>query len=360
MTDPADTLPPALPAPESSGPAPHAAGTSAPGTSAPGTSALGTSAPGTSAPTSPWPKSQEPNSQEPDLPEPGLHADAPAPRPRPAILPWVVGLGFVVLAGSQAAQWYLWQNPEAGPDPLAARVQAMETRLDRLEARPAPASGAAAPDLAPLTARVAALEQAARTQATPSPAPSVSPGQVDSLAQRVNSDDARLAALEKSASAFAPTVERTTRLVRIQAAFVALSVGQPLGDIPDAPAALTRYATAAPPTEAALRLAFPAAAKAALAAAPSSAPSEPWFDRMWDRMRDLVTIRQGDRVLVGDSDAAVLARAQTALDAGDLAGAVAASGSLTGPRAQAMAAWLGQANGLLAARAALAVLAAHT
>jgi hypothetical protein len=56
----------------------------------------------------------------------------------------------------------------------------------------------------------------------------------------------------------------------------------------------------------------------------------------------------------------VLAHARTVLDAGDLAGAVASVGSLSGPAAQALAAWLDQARGLLAARAALADLAAQT
>ena len=76
-------------------------------------------------------------------------------------------------------------------------------------------------------------------------------------------------------------------------------------------------------------------------------------------------MRQGEHVLIGDPAAGVLVRAQTALDAGDLAGAVAAVASLTGSTltsgaAQALAAWLDQARGLLAARAALAEMAAQT
>ena len=81
--------------------------------------------------------------------------------------------------------------------------------------------------------------------------------------------------------------------------------------------------------------------------------------RLWAQAQDLVTIREGDHVLVGDPAAGVLDRARVALDAGDLAGAVTTVGSLTGPAADAMAGWLAQARSLLDARAALSDWAAH-
>ena len=81
--------------------------------------------------------------------------------------------------------------------------------------------------------------------------------------------------------------------------------------------------------------------------------------RLWAQAQNLVTIREGDNVLVGDPAAGVLDRARTALDAGDLVGAVATVGSLTGPAADAMAGWMMQARALLDARAALADWAAH-
>jgi hypothetical protein len=55
----------------------------------------------------------------------------------------------------------------------------------------------------------------------------------------------------------------------------------------------------------------------------------------------------------------VLARAHMALDAGDLAGAVAAVSALSGPAARAVANWRGDAQSLLDARAGLASMAAH-
>ncbi len=309
-----------------------------------------------------------------------------------------------MLAGAQGALWYRVLLPPPSGGSLGPQVQALDTRLraadarlTRLEQRPAPL----APGLGPLTARVAALEQApgrqtsagvpdqrvqaiearlAHLEQRPSPAPpelapleaqvaalqarlallEQKPPPVNaSLVQRVTDDAARLAALENAARALEPLAARTSRIARIQAAFLALSVGRPVGEIPDAPPALARYAAAAPPTEAALRLAFPAAAAAALAAAQPAPSDQPLLRRLWAKAQDLVTVRRGTQVLIGDPAAGVLAQAQAALDAGDLAGAADAVASLNGPAAQPLAAWLDQARGLLAARAALATLAAQ-
>ncbi len=90
-----------------------------------------------------------------------------------------------------------------------------------------------------------------------------------------------------------------------------------------------------------------------------SAASQPsdqgghFLDRVWTRAQGLLTVRQGDRVIVGDPAAGVIARARDDLDAGDLAGAVEAVSKLTGPAAQAMTNWVQSARSLLAARTAL-------
>jgi hypothetical protein len=63
---------------------------------------------------------------------------------------------------------------------------------------------------------------------------------------------------------------------------------------------------------------------------------------------------------VGDPAAGILAEADAKLQAGDLAGTVASIGKLRGPAADAMKNWADQASALLAARAALADLAAHS
>jgi hypothetical protein len=307
---------------------------------------------------------------------------APRDPPPRHLLAWLAALVFLMLAGSQAALWFRVLVPPLGTEALDQRVQAINVRVTRLEERPV------SPDLAPLQARVSALEQRpaleqlpatgggaaapvagpqdlgpleARIAAIEQRAPAATaPNSNDSLTQRLAAAEGRLAMLEKAARDPAQLADRTNRIARILAAFVALSVGQPLGTLPGAPPALVRYAGTAPPTEAALRLAFPAAAQAALAAGHKPPAGQPFLARIWAEAQDLVTVRQGEHVLIGDPAAGVLAHAQTALDAGDLAGATAALATLSGPAAEALAPWLDQTHGLLAARAALADLAAQT
>ena len=81
---------------------------------------------------------------------------------------------------------------------------------------------------------------------------------------------------------------------------------------------------------------------------------------MWSRVQQAVVVRQGDDVLVGDPAAGVLARAQDAMSAGDLAGTVQIVETLQGPAREAMASWLAEAHQLLDARAALSSLVAHS
>ena len=169
----------------------------------------------------------------------------------------------------------------------------------------------------------------------------------------------RVGELEHSQGAVRGEEGHTAREIRIQQAAVALAAGQPLGDVPDAPPELSRFATKAPPTEASLRSAFPQVAEAARAASRPDADKRSFVDRALARMEQSVTVRRGDHVIVGDPAAGVLARAQDDVTNDDLAGAVQALSSLHGPAADAVAGWVAQVKSLLAARAALASLSAH-
>ena len=276
-----------------------------------------------------------------------LEAPAAPPPPRRALMPWLTVIAFFVLAGAIALLWVRTFTPpeQAAVSPSLA---AFEARLARLEQRPpAPAPPAAGPDLTP---RVEALERRAppdlsSLQARLAGLEQRPPGDTTALA-------ARIAALEQS-------LGRADRPAHVQAAALALAAGRPLGDIPGAPPALARFAHANPPTEAALRLAFPAAARAARDASRPDDAGKPILTRLLARVEAPFTIRQGDRVLVGDPAAGVVEHARTALDAGDLAGAVAALSGLRGESATAMAAWLADATALRDARAALADMAAQ-
>lgn len=338
-----------------------------------------------------------------------LWQNPPAP-PRPAVDPAeIAALHEQVQALDQRLAQVEQRPAPAPPDlrPLEARIAALEKRsapdLRPLEDRIAALEKRTAPDLGPIEARIAALEQrpqvppdivtrgdlaalASRLDAIAGRADQLANRQqgletglgnkldavekrlgtlehdaagLSDLAAKVNADDKRLATVEHQAGQIAALADKAGRIGRIQAAQTALDSGQPLGDLPGAPASLTRFAQSRPPTEAALRLSFPAAARAAEAASRPSSRGEPFLDRMWSRAQDLVTLREGDRVILGDPASGVVARARQALLAGDLAGAVAALDALTGAPAQAMAGWKSQAQALLDARSALAAMAAR-
>jgi hypothetical protein len=273
-------------------------------------------------------------SEKPPAAEPA----SSAPRRYP-VLPWLSLAGFVILAGAIAWVWANPNLPPPAPPPSAAALAALSGRLDALEqklaALPPP------PDLAPLEARVAALEK------RPPPAPA--PPDAAALAGRIG-------ALADAEAGLAARLDRIERLALAAAAAVALEEGRPLGRLPGQPAALARYATTAPPTLASLRLSFPAAARAELAASRPSAAGKPFLQRLLLQAGDLITLRTGNRVIIGNPAEAALANARVALDAGDLQAAVAALAPLRQPLAPPMAAWEGEAQALLAARAALAKL----
>jgi hypothetical protein len=330
----------------------------------------------------------EPTEPTEQPPEPAVEPQVEPPRPparQRSLLPWLTGAGFVVLA---AGLVWVWQHPAFPPpsertDTMAREINALEARVARLEQRPPPQVA----DLGPLAARVAALEQrpAAQAAASAPAALDLAPleARVSALERRQPPSlaplETRIAALESGQSAESQLAARITalenaegsmqarlvasdkaarRMGLVQSASAALAAGQKLGDLPGAPSALARFADTNAPTEAALRLAFPQAARQALAAAHPVAGDKPLLTRLWAQAQDLVTIRQGDHVLVGDPTAGVLERARAALDAGDLSAAVTEVATLQGAAGQAMAAWLAQARALLEARTALAAWAA--
>ncbi len=283
--------------------------------------------------------------------------------------------------------------------PVLARLDALEARA-RQSASPrqetTPAGGAAGPDLTPLLERLDSLEAHAKEAPTPPTAPAqnlgplvgrldalekimtgheVDPGKIDALTARVEALSARdpaaelrgrlegmerqMTGLSSSGAKLADGTAKAMRLARLEAAAISLSAGRALGPIPDAPPALAKFTNVAPPTEARLRLAFPAAAEAARQVSLSDTEGKDFFDRVLARLQDvrLITVREGDHVVIGNSASATLAHAKMLLEVGDLGGAVKTVATLTGPPAEKMAGWLADAASLVAAREALVSLA---
>jgi hypothetical protein len=138
-----------------------------------------------------------------------------------------------------------------------------------------------------------------------------------------------------------------------------LQAGRPLGALPDAPPALAQFATVAPPTEAKLRDQFPALADRAQEVSRPDLTGRSFWQRTLTRLQSAVMVRQGADVIVGDPAAGILGDARVKVQNGDLAGAVATLRQLNGPAASVMKPWENQASALVAARAALADMAAH-
>ena len=253
-------------------------------------------------------------------------------------------------------------KPTVDLRPLLDRLAVLDARppldLRPLETRVATLEGKPPVDLKPVQDRLAALEGAAG-------------GLKDQLAAAGQKEQADLVAVGKRLDAVEAAEKATAALVasvsakaslagKLQGVSAALAAGQPLGEIPGAPPALARFAKVAPPTEAGLRLGFDTAAKGAHAASlPAASADAGLLDRMWAKAQQSVTVRQGDKVLVGDPIEGVIAHARLALDAGDLKGAVGALDGLNGPAKAAMAEWVGQARSLLDARAAIGELASR-
>jgi hypothetical protein len=257
------------------------------------------------------------------------------------------------------------RDPAAGSTDLAPLM----SRLQALEARQSGAPSASpAPDLGPLRARLDSVEKSLANREADA-------GRVDALSARLDTlaahdpaaefrnrlDDVahKLNDLADNEAKLAAASAHVLVLARLQAASIALVAGHPVGQIPDAPPELARFATTAPPTLAALRVAFPPAAQEALKVSTPDTEGKPFVDRVIARLQDfkLITVREGDRVLIGNTTAATLAHAQTLLDAGDLAGAARDVATLTGESAEKMAPWLADATSLVAAREALASIA---
>jgi hypothetical protein len=266
-------------------------------------------------------------------------------------------------------------------DALSARVEALgnnATAPQAVQTAPQPAaapadmaSAQALTDLGQRVAQAADAQKGAIDQLTAridqmGPRVDTLAGQVaqigprlDQIGTRVDQFDSRIAALEKSAGQVKGTAVETARLARIEAALAALQAGRPLGTLPDAPPALAQFATLAPPTEAKLRDQFPALADHAQAVSRPDLAGRGFWQRTLTRLQSAVMVRQGADVLVGDPAAGILADARVKMQNGDLAGAVASLRQLTGPAAAVMQPWEDQASALVAARAALADMAAH-
>ena len=119
---------------------------------------------------------------------------------------------------------------------------------------------------------------------------------------------------------------------------------------------LQPYAQAGVASRATLAAAFPAVAKAALA---DDLADDSFGERVLGKIKSIVSLRRVGADVQGDAVEAKLARAEAALDGGDVAKAVELVKSLPPQTSKATAAWLARAEAHLAAKQAVDQLAAY-
>ncbi len=276
-----------------------------------------------------------------------------------------------VRAASAAAAERPANPASSGPDPAIAdlrrKIEALESRPAAPEAAtPAPAPTQAGPspeqekELATLRLELATMRN---TVQTIDQTVAVQRDQTKLLAEAVDKArgeaSARNAGEQKAVSA-----ARASALIGIAARLSAavesglpfatdLALLTPLaqGDarLTESAAALQTYAQTGVASRPALVAEFPAVAKAALA---DDLADDSFGERLLGKVRGLVSLRRVGNDVEGDGTEAKLARAEAALEAGDLAKAVALVKTLPPPTARATAGWLSRAQAHLAAKQA--------
>jgi hypothetical protein len=284
------------------------------------------------------------------VPEP---VKAKPPKRKRPVWPVFFIVGFLVLGGGEGYLWYLYKNL---PD-NAGQIAALQAQIASLPQNPAaapPQAAAAAP--APAAAQ-ATPDDSITVQANLAQNLAAVTAQVNAMQAQIAADHGAITTMQANQTDLTKLTARISLLNRLDSARMALEEGQALGDIPNAPPELAKFAASPPPTQAALVLAFPAAARAAEAASVASNGKGTYWSAVLARLENLVTISNGSHVVVGAPAAGVVAQAQVLLDAGDLAGAVAQLQTLSTDTQAAMGGWLSQAQDLLAARAAMIAMA---
>lgn len=238
---------------------------------------------------------------------------------------------------------------------LDARVAAAEQAVAEVPAQAS--AGGVSPELA---AEVAALKEQVARIGTGGAVPADVTAAVEAAETRLKEAEARAADLARQAEEAAALARRAAALDRIAAALDSgAAYAAALRDIDGTlPPVLADHAAAGLPTIASLRDSFPAAARDGLEAALRANMGESWTDRVSNFLRS----QTGLRSLTpreGDDPDAVLSRAEAALEAGDVAGALAELDRLPDAAKPALADWTASARVRLEAEAAFATLAAN-
>ncbi len=356
-------------------------------------------------------KGHQPMTDTPSLPPPEAPATSPVivHRGLGPVGAFVIGLvaAVIVLAGALLSLPYwpdeaklMWRGPvpapvAAPPAPAAAPAPVVDTaaidaakreltiRLDDLDKRVRAVATTAAqadrgstsdPAIAELRGRITGLESRPAVTLDTEKDVAALKGEIAKLqgamteaADKAKADASALSSGEQKALAAA----RASAVIGIAARLsAALDSGLPFAtdlgllaplakDDPklgELVTGLEPLATTGVAGRTTLAAAFPAVAKAALA---DDLADDSFGERLLGKLKGLVSLRRVGADVEGDTVEAKLARAEAALNTGDVAKAVALVKSLPPQAAKATAAWLARAEAHLAAQRAVDQLAAH-
>jgi len=213
----------------------------------------------------------------------------------------------------------------------ASTIQEMQNSISELKAKIAALADAElgtgnSNELPELSARVSKIEKALPELAT-----AASRGAADTKSAAVTIAFANLRAAVSEGRPFATELDTIGTLS---------PSARDLGALP-------AYAGNGIPTVPELARSFDAAKDSALAATAPPSSGGMLLDRLMASAESLVKVRRVDAMATGDTPSAVLARAEAALDKGDLATAIKEVGTLQGAPRNAFSGWLDQARSRL-------------
>jgi len=259
---------------------------------------------------------------------------------------------------------------------LAQRIQDIEARLESLRQLAASAQGGG--EVGVLAERLARIETEANAfgdvaqrlsqlESRTSAETTAETTAMNGLDRRLSALTERLNQIEQSGTAEDANVQARAAVLALGQLRERVHGGKPFtselgalgalwpGEANASMAALRAHADTGVPTIETLKQRFQSAATAALRNA--GEPGEGWLNRAGNWMRSLVVVRPvAGGMPEGTAAAAVIARAETRLRAGDLAQAIGELGALGPAPAQPFVAWIDDARALQAVENALAAL----
>jgi uncharacterized coiled-coil protein SlyX len=245
---------------------------------------------------------------------------------------------------------------------IAQQIAEAEQRLDaKIAAALAEGKGATGPALEQIQAELAGLKAKLNALAEAELGTGVTADlepELATLTDRIAKLEAAIAEIVSAIGKDSAGAKSATVAIAFANLRAAVSDGRPyaaeldtigalapsVGDLGVLPA----YAESGIPTMPELIRSF-AAVRDTARAAPAPAPSSSLVDNLLASAQSLVKIRRIDEAPAGDGPAAALARAQAALDQGDLAASGKEVETLDAPARDAFSAWLGQAHARLRA-----------